>query len=74
MSKNTVRKLAFTLLLVLLTGPGGRAFASSTGQTSTPSSTAASSSSSTSDGITGTDPEPIDPDIVNIILTLLNLA
>lgn len=74
MSKNIVRKLVFALLLVLLTGPGSLAFASGTGQASTPFSTASSSSSSTSDGITGTDPEPIDPDIVNIILTVLGLA
>jgi hypothetical protein len=74
MFKHTPRKLGFALLLVLLAGPVDRAFASSTGQTSTASPTSTRSPSFTSDGITGTDPEPIDPDIVNIILTLLNLA
>ncbi len=74
MSRYAVRKLSFVLLLVLLTGPVGRAFASGTGQTSTSSPTSSSPSSPTTNGITGTDPEPIEPDIVNIILTLLNLA
>jgi hypothetical protein len=74
MFKHTSRKLGFALLLVLLAGPVDRAFASGTGSTPTPSSTSAAAPSPTPDGITGTDPEPIDPDIVNIILTLLNLA
>ena len=74
MSKYAVRKLSCVLLLVLLTGSVGRAFASGTGQTSTSSPTSSSPSSPTADGITGTDPEPIEPDIVSIILTLLNLG
>ena len=74
MSKYAVRKLSCVLLLVLLTGPVGRAFASGTGQPPTSSQTSSSPSSPTADGITGTDPEPIEPDIVSIILTLLNLG
>jgi hypothetical protein len=72
MSKHVARNLALALLLVLLTGPANRAFASSTGQTSTSSTT--STTSTTTDGITGTDPEPIDPDVVSIILTFLGLG
>lgn len=74
MSKRAVRKLTSVLLLVLSIGPVGPAFASSTGQSSVPSTTSTGSPNSTADGITGTDPEPIDPGIVSIILTLLNLA
>jgi hypothetical protein len=74
MFKNNVRKLAFALLLVLLTGPGGRAFASGTSSTSTSSPTSTAAPSPTADGPTGTDPEPIEPDIVSLILTLINLA
>ena len=71
MYKCTARKLAFLVLLVLLAGPVDRALAADTGQATTP---AASSSTSTSDGITGTDPEPIDPSIVYVVLALLGLA
>ena len=74
MSKNTVRKLAFVLAFALMTGSAGRAFASSAEQTSIPSPTSTSSSSSTSDGITGTDPEPIDPGIISIVLAVLGLT
>jgi hypothetical protein len=74
MSKYAVRKLAFAMLLVLLAGPVDRAFASGTGSTSTPSSTSTAAPSPTPDGITGTDPEPTSPDIVSLILTLLDLA
>lgn len=71
MYKCTARKLAFLVLLVLLAGPVDRALAADTGQAATSTT---SSSTSTSDGITGTDPEPIDPDVVSIILSLLGLA
>jgi hypothetical protein len=74
MSKYAVRKLGFAMLLVLLAGPVDRAFASGTGSTSTPSSTSTTSPSPTPAGITGTDPEPIEPDIVSLVLALLNLA
>ena len=68
MFKHTTRKLAFALLLVLLAGTADRAFASGTGSTST------SAPSPTPAGITGSEPEPIEPDVVSLILTLLNLA
>jgi len=74
MSKFAGRKLAFAMLLVLLAGPVNRAFASGTGSTSTPSPTSTNPPSITSDGVTGTDPEPTSPDVVILILTLLNLA
>ena len=72
MLKHTARKLTLLVLLALVAGPVNRAFADGTTQTTTPS--ASSSSTATSDGITGTDPEPIDPSIVTIVLSLLNLA
>jgi hypothetical protein len=74
MSKHSGRNLAFVLLLALSTGSVNGAFASSRGQTPGQSATSTTTTGSASDGITGTDPEPIDPDIVNIILTILNLA
>jgi hypothetical protein len=74
MFKHITRKLAFALLLVLLAGPVDRAFASGTGSTSTSSSTSPISPSPTLAGITGTDPEPIEPDIVSLVLGLINLA
>jgi hypothetical protein len=68
MYKHAARKLAFVLLLVVLSGSVDRAFASNTTQATTSTTTA------TTDGITGTDPEPIEPDVVTIILTLLGLG
>ncbi len=72
MHTHTARKLALLVLLALVAGPVNRAFADSTPQTTTP--TTSSSSTATSDGITGTDPEPIDPGVVSVILSLLGLA
>ena len=74
MFKTKARILTFTLLLVLLTGPAKRAFASSTGPSTGTSSQSGNPPSATSNGITGTDPEPIEPDIVTLILTLFHLA
>jgi hypothetical protein len=74
MSKHSGRNLAFVLLLALSTVSVGRAFASTAGQAPGQSTASTASTGSVSEGITGTDPEPIDPDIVNIILTILNLA
>jgi hypothetical protein len=74
MSKNAVRKLGFAMLLVLLAGPADRAFASGTGSTSGSSSSSTTPPAPTPAGITGTDPEPTSPDIVSLILTLINLA
>jgi len=74
MSKYAVRKLAFAMFLVLLAGPADRAFASGTSSTSTTSSSSTTTPTPTPSGITGTDPEPTSPDIVSLILTLINLA
>jgi hypothetical protein len=74
MLKFRARKLAFAMLLVLLTGPDNRALAADTGSTATPTSTSTNPLSVTPNGITGTDPEPTSPDIVTLILTVLNLA
>jgi len=74
MSKYAVRKLGFAMLLVLLAGPADRAFASGTGSTSTSSSTSTTTPSPTPAGITGSEPEPIEPDVVSLILSLLSLS
>ena len=74
MFKCTTRKLAFALLLVLLAGPVDRAVASGTGSTSTSSSTSTTSPSPAPAGITGSEPEPIEPDVLSLILTLLSLS
>jgi len=74
MFKCTTRKLAFALLLVLLAGPVNRAFASGAGPTSTSSSTSTTSPSPAPAGITGSEPEPIEPDVVSLILALLSLS
>jgi hypothetical protein len=70
MFKYNARKLAFVMLLVLLTGPVDRALASGTNS----SSTSTPPPSVPPNGVTGTDPEPIEPDIVSLILTLINLG
>jgi len=72
MHKPITRKLALLVLLALVAGPVNRAFADGTTQTTTP--TTSSSTTATTDGITGTDPEPIDPGVVSVILSLLGLA
>jgi len=74
MFKHPTRKLAFALLLVLLAGPSDRAFATGTGSTSTPPPTSTAAPSPTPNGVTGSDPEPIEPDVVSLILTLLSLS
>ncbi len=74
MSKYAGRKLAFALFLLLLAGPADRAFASGTGSSSAPPSSSTTTASPAPSGITGTDPEPTSPDIVSVILTLINLA
>ena len=73
MFKNTGKKLASALLLLLLANPAVRAFASSKGPNANSPAVPTTFPTLTADGITGTDPEPIDPGIVSIILTLLNL-
>jgi hypothetical protein len=74
MFKRITRKLAFALLLVSLAGPANRAFASGAGSTSTSSSTPSPAPSPTPNGITGSEPEPIEPDVVSLILTILSLS
>ena len=71
MAKSATPKLAITLLLLLLTASTGQALQSNSGPPPTPPPT---SSSSNPNGVTGTDPEPIDPDIVGLILSILHLS
>ena len=74
MFKPVSRRVAFVLLSMSLFSPVYKAFASGTGPASTSASSSTTSPSPTPDGITGTDPEPIEPDVVTLILTLLSLA
>jgi hypothetical protein len=74
MFKHNARKLALAMLLVLLTGPADRALASDRSSTSTPTSTSTNPPSTPPNGVTGTDPEPIDPGDVSLILALINLG
>lgn len=74
MLKRPDRKLAYVLFLALLAGPVNQAFASDTLSTPNSPSTSIKAPSTTSAGITGSDPEPIEPDVVGLILTLLGLS
>ena len=74
MFKYATRNSALGLFLVLLICPVGRAFPESPEQTSSRPATSTNSTTSTANGVTGTDPEPIDPDIVSVILTILELS
>lgn len=74
MAKSTTPKLTVALLLLLLTASTGRALQSNAGLTSTPPAPPPTSTSSAPNGVTGTDPEPIDPDIVGLILSILHLS
>jgi hypothetical protein len=74
MRKHSVRKLTSFVFLALLMCQISQAFASTEGQTTNPSNTSTSSPTSTAGGITGTDPEPIDPGIVSTILSLFGVS
>jgi hypothetical protein len=74
MFKSAVRKVAFALFSLFLVSPVERAFASNTSLTSAPSTSSTTAPSPTPTGITGTDPEPIEPYVVSLILTFLSLA
>lgn len=74
MFKYPSRSTALALFLMLLSGPFGRAFPASSGQAFSMPARSTTSSISTANGVTGTDPEPIDPDIVSVILTILELS
>lgn len=73
MRNNSIQRAATVALLALNIGTGQFALASGPGRTGS-SGTRLTSSTITPDGITGTDPEPISPSVVSIILALLNLA
>lgn len=74
MFKPVARSAGFVLLSTLLFGPVYPAFASGSGAGTTSSTPSTTAPSSSPDGITGTDPEPIEPDVRTLILTLLSLA
>lgn len=67
MRKSVVCQAALVLLFGFVLGSSRAALASNTAQQS-PSST------NTTPQITGTDPEPIDPTVVDLILALLGFA
>ena len=63
MFKSTIRKCVLTFSLLLLAAGSGTSWASpSSSQTVAPQ------------GVTGTDPEPIEPGFIAILLNLLNLT
>lgn len=74
MNTHALPKLTLALLLFLPIAPVERAFASGNGSTPTPPPTSTTPLSPTPGGVTGTDPEPIEPDVVGLILTLLHLG
>lgn len=74
MFKCNFRISAFVLLLALLTVPFGVAGATGTKSTSTTSSTSSVASTTPPGIVSGTDPEPASPNIVQMILTILNLG
>jgi len=74
MNKHALPKLTLALLLLLPIASVERAFASGTGSTPPPPPTPTTPVSPALSGVTGTDPEPIDPDVVGLILTLLHLG
>ena len=65
---------AIVLLLALLTVPFGIAGATGTESPSTTSSTSSGGSTTPPGIVSGTDPEPASPNIVQMILTILNLG
>jgi hypothetical protein len=73
MFKYATRKLTLALTLALLTAQAGRAVAATTNPPPiTPPTTAPQTPAP--GGVTGGDPEPIEPDMVGLILSLLHLA
>jgi hypothetical protein len=68
MSKHLARKLTLAATLTVLSVTAAHASTSNTSPTSTLRSTV------TPDSVTGTDPEPTSPNIIQVILVLLHLA
>lgn len=73
MFKHVSRKFVLALTLLTLTIPGSRAFAANADPTAAPPPTSATPASTPS-GITGTDPEPIEPDVLEWILAVLSVT
>lgn len=74
MFKCNFRVSAYVLLLAVLTVPFGIAGATDTQSPSTTSSTSSGASTTPPGIVSGTDPEPPSPNIVEMILTILNLG
>ena len=76
MFKCKFRKRIFSLLLAFLTLSVGSAWATDTSTSSQPAGVSASSDPSTSSSgiVSGTDPEPASPDIVQLMLSILNFG
>jgi hypothetical protein len=73
MSRHVSRNLALALTLVTLTIPGSRALAAIATPTIAPPLTSASPPPTPS-GVTGTDPEPIEPDLLEWILSVISVT
>ena len=68
MSKHLAQKLTLAATLTVLSVTAAHGSTSNTPPTSSPQST------STAGSVTGTDPVPTSPDVVEMILVLLHLA
>lgn len=73
MFKRKIHIAAFLVLLTSLMLPTGNANASNASSPSTAQSTNSGSSAPAPAEVSGTDPQPASPDIIELILTILNL-
>lgn len=74
MFKHAALRVTLTLALALLIAPVNRAIAATNGPAASTPTAIVSSSGPTQDGVTGTDPEPTDPGVIQLILALLRLT
>jgi hypothetical protein len=72
MFKQLSRKLMLVTTLLALTIPASRAFSATTDPAPTPPPPSTSPSPAPS-GVTGTDPEPIEPSLLELILAVLSV-
>jgi len=68
MSKHLAQKLTLAVTLTVLSVTAAHGSTSNTPPTSSPQSTVSA------DSVTGTDPEPTSPNIIQVILAVLHLA
>jgi hypothetical protein len=74
MFKYATRKLTLALTLMLLAASVGRAVAATADPAPSTPPTVTAPQTPAPNGVTGGDPEPIEPDVVQLILSLLHLT